>query len=58
MFRDICEEFRLTGKKEKLEENYDKYIFSCETFDDFLGKIDDKQLRKAKELDGSQPIIL
>jgi glutaconate CoA-transferase subunit A len=58
MFRNICEEFRLSGKKEKIEEYYDKYIFGCETFDDFLGKIDDKQLRKANELDGGQPIIL
>ena len=58
MFRNMCEEFRLTGKREKLEEYYNKYIFECETFDDFRGKIDYEQLRKAKELDGGQPIIL
>ncbi len=58
MFRDICEEFRATGRKNKLEEYYNKYIFSCETFDDSLSKMPYKQLSKAKELDGGQPIIL
>lgn len=36
MFKDICEEFRRTGNKKKLKEYYDEYIFSCDTFDDFL----------------------
>jgi glutaconate CoA-transferase subunit A len=58
MFREICEEFRVTGKKDKLEEYYNKYIFDCETFDEFLSKIPSKDLRKAKELDGGQSIIL
>ena len=58
MFRDICEEFRATGRKNKLEEYYNKYIFSCETFDDSLSKMPYKQLSKVKELDGGQPIIL
>lgn len=58
MFRNTCDEFRITGKKEKLKEYYDKYIFSCETFDDFLSKISHKVLRKVKDLDGGQSIIL
>lgn len=58
MFRDIGEEFRVTGKKNRLEEYYNKYIFSCETFNDFLDKISYEQLSKVKELDGSQAIIL
>lgn len=58
MFRDICEEFRITGKKGKLEEYYNKYIFDCETFDDYLSKIPRQAFSKVRELDGSQPIIL
>lgn len=58
MFRNAGEEFRVTGKKDKLREYYDKYIFDCETSDDFLTKITYKGLRKAEELDGARPIIL
>jgi glutaconate CoA-transferase subunit A len=58
MFRNICEEFRETGKKDKLKEYYDKYIFDCDTFDNFLNKIPHKQLSEIRELDGGQPIIL
>lgn len=58
MFREICEEFRVTGKKSKLEEYYNKYIFDCETFNDFLNKIPDQAISKVKKLDGSQPVIL
>jgi len=58
MFRSICEEFRVTGRKDKLKEYYDRYIYSCETFDDFLAKVPYKELRKVKELDGNRPIIL
>ncbi|MEA3442511.1 MAG: CoA transferase [Chloroflexota bacterium] len=58
MFRNIAEEFRVTGKKDKLKEYYDKYIFSCETFDDYIGKLPQQDIRKAADLDGGQPIIL
>lgn len=58
MFRNISEEFRKTGKKDKLREYYDKYIFDCETFDDFLSKISYKELKKARELDSDRPVIL
>lgn len=58
MFKDICEEFRRTGNKRKLKEYYDEYIFSCETFDDFLNKIPYKNFNEIKELDAGQAIIL
>jgi len=58
MFRDRGEEFRLTGKKSKLEEYYNKYIFDCKAFDEFLDKIPKKQFSQAKRLDGGQAIIL
>ena len=58
MFRNICENFRTTGNKDDLREYYDTYIFGCETFDNFLSTISDKELKKAEGLDGGQPIIL
>ncbi|MBP8980918.1 MAG: CoA transferase subunit A [Syntrophobacterales bacterium] len=58
MFRGICDEFRKTGKKDGLKKYYDEYIFGCETYDDFLEKISFKTLRKLRDLDGGQPIIL
>lgn len=58
MFRSLCDDFRKTGKKDKLQKYYDEYIFGCETFDDFLGKIGYKQLKKLQEMDAGQPIIL
>ena len=58
MFRSICDEFRKTGKKDGLKKYYDEYIFGCETYDDFLEKISFKTLRKLRDLDGGQPIIL
>lgn len=58
MFRDISEEFRITGDKSKLEEYYDRYIFSCKSFDEFLGKMPYKQLSDARRLDGGQALIL
>ena len=57
-FRSICDDFRKTGKKDELKKYYDEYIFSCETFDDFLGKLSYKHLRKLREMDGGQPLIL
>ena len=58
MFRDICEEFRVTGRKNRLEEYYNRYIFECKAFDDFLDKIPHEQLSKVKGLDGGQAVIL
>lgn len=58
MYRGICEEFRITGKKESLKKYFDEYIFGCETFDDFLEKAAGyKKLRHLKEMDGGQPIL-
>jgi len=58
MFRSICDEFRKTGNKDALKKYYDEYIFGCETFDDFLEKVGYKTLKKLKNLDGGQPIIV
>ncbi|MBA7545967.1 3-oxoadipate CoA-transferase subunit A [subsurface metagenome] len=58
IFRNIGEEFRLTGRKDKIEEYYNKYIFGCETFDGFLNKVPYSRFKEIKELDGGQPIIL
>jgi len=57
-FRSLCEEFRRTGNKDNLKRYYDEYIFGCDTFDDFLGRLPYKTLRKIKDMDGGQPIIL
>jgi glutaconate CoA-transferase, subunit A len=57
-FRSICDGFRKTGNKDELKKYYDEYIFSCETFDDFLNKISYKHLRNLKAMDAGQPIIL
>lgn len=57
-FRSMCDEFRKTGNKDKLKEYYDKYIFGCETFDDFLATRPYSKLRELREKDGGQPIIL
>ncbi len=51
-------EFRKTGKTDSLEEYFNKYIFECETFDDFIGKMPYKRLKSLVELDGHQPIIV
>jgi len=58
MFRSICDDFRKTGNKESLKKYYEEYIFSCDTFDDFLEKVGYKKLKKLKEMDGGQPVIL
>jgi len=58
MFRSVSEEFRKTGNKDVLKKYYDNYIFGCETYDDFLGKIPYKTFKKIKDMDGGQPIIL
>ncbi|HOV79983.1 MAG TPA: CoA transferase [Bacillota bacterium] len=58
MFRSLCDDFRKTGNKEGLKKYYDEYIFGCETHDDFLEKIGYKTLRKLKDMDHGQAIIL
>ncbi len=58
LFRNVCEEFRKTGDKYALTKYYDDYIFGCETYDDFLAKIPYKSLKKIRDMDGGQPIIL
>ncbi len=57
-FRSICDEFRKTGNKDKLQLYYDKYIFGCDTFDDFLAHKPYKTLKELRQRDGVQPIIL
>ncbi|NLJ76566.1 MAG: CoA transferase subunit A [Peptococcaceae bacterium] len=58
MFRSICEDFRKTGSKDALKKYYDEYVFGCENHDDFIDKIGYKTIKKLKDLDGGQPIIL
>ncbi len=57
MFRSASDEFRKSGNTDKLKKYYDEYIFGCETFDDFIGKLPYKTLKKMRDLDGGQPII-
>lgn len=57
-FRSICDNFRKTGNKDGLKKYYDEYIFGCETFDDYLGKLPYSTLRKLRDMDGGQPVIL
>lgn len=57
-FRKICDVFGKTGNKDKLQEYYDRNIFGCETFEDFLNLKSSKTLQEIIRKDGSQPIIL
>jgi len=54
----MCDEFRKTGNKDKLKAWFDKYIFGCETFDDFLATRPYKTIKELRQRDGVQPIIL
>lgn len=58
MFRSASDDFRKTGKPDALKKYYDEFIFGCETYDDFLSKLPYKTLKKIKDMDGGQPIIL
>lgn len=58
MFRSASDEFRKTGNKDHLKKYYDEYIFGCETYDDFLSKIPYRTLKKIRDMDGGQPMIL
>lgn len=57
-FRGISDEFRKTGNKDKLKKYYDKYIFGCETFDDFLATRPYNKLKELRQMDGVQPILI
>ena len=58
MFRSASDDFRKSGNKDPLKKYYDEYIFGCETYDDFLAKIPYKTLKKIRDMDGGQPVIL
>ncbi|MHC1726162.1 MAG: CoA transferase subunit A [Syntrophobacteraceae bacterium] len=58
MFRSASEEFRKSGKPDALKKYYDEYIFGCENHDDFIAKLPYKTLKKIRDMDGGQPIIL
>lgn len=58
MFRSASDEFRKSGNEDQLKRYYEENIFGCETFDEFLSKIPSEVLKKAKDLDGGQPIII
>lgn len=57
-FRSASEEFRKNGNADPLKKYYEEYIFGCETYDDFLSKLPYKTLKKIRDMDGGQPIIL
>lgn len=58
MYRGLCDDFRKTGNKEGLKKYFDEYIFGCESHDEFLEKIGYKTLKKLRQMDGGQPIII
>jgi len=58
MFRSASDEFRKTGNADKLKKYYEDFVFGCETHDDFLAKLPYKTLKKIRDMDGGQPIIL
>jgi glutaconate CoA-transferase subunit A len=57
-FRKICGEFRKTGDKEGLQKYYDRNIFGCETFEDFLNLQSSRTLQEIIRKDGAQPFAL
>ncbi len=57
-FRKAGDEFRKTGNKDKLKEYFDKYVFGCETFDDFLATRPYKKLKELRIQDQGQSTIL
>jgi len=56
-FREICEDFRTTGNKNKLRDFYDKHIFDVD-FDEFLDQKPYPVLQELCRQDGDQPIIM
>jgi glutaconate CoA-transferase, subunit A len=57
-FGKICTEFASTGNRDKLQEYYDRNIFGCETFEDFLNLQPSSTLQEIIRKGGTQPIIL
>ncbi len=57
-FRKGCDEFRKTGNKDGMKAYFDKYIFGCETFDDFIATRPYSKLKEMRSNDGVQPIII
>ncbi len=57
-FRKTCDEFRKTGNKDALKEYFDKYIYGCETYDDYLATRDYGRLKELKQGDMVQPILI
>lgn len=58
MFRSASDEFRKTGNADKLKRYYEEFIFGCQNHDDFLSKLPYRTLKKIRDMDGGQPIIL
>ena len=57
-FRKAGDDFRKTGNKDKLKEYYDKYIFGCETFDDYLATRPYSKIKELRQQDQGQSTIL
>ena len=57
-FRSICKEFTRTGDTQRLQKYYDRNIFGCETFEDFLNLQSSRALREIIRKDGVQPLNL
>lgn len=58
MFRSACEDFRKTGSKDAMKKYYEEYIFGCKNHEEFIEKIGNETIKKLKDMDGGQPIIL
>lgn len=56
-FRKTTDEFRKTGNKDAMKAYFDKYIFGCETFDDYIGTRPYKKLKELKTGDQVQPVF-
>ncbi len=56
-FRKASDEFRKTGNKDNLKAYFDKYIFGCETFDDFLATRPYSKFKEIRQQDQGQSTI-
>ncbi|MDR3542761.1 MAG: hypothetical protein P4L69_17630 [Desulfosporosinus sp.] len=57
-FRTLCEEFRKSGNTDRLQKYYDRNIFGCETFEDFLNLQSSHSLQEIIRKDGGQSLDL
>lgn len=57
-FRKTCDEFRKTGNTDEMKKYFDKYIFGCETFDDYMATRPYKTIKELKMNDQVQPILI